>query len=371
MELLDKHEKWRSWLVGFSKAFRSKWKKTKDDEAEEKWQILSDYQERLKNAFGDIIEQSEYLISEYSSCGVDWFYQDVLQNCKPSQCVKDCADIVYYEKPQDEKYKGTFLLRLASLIYEKFGFVDGRIYPEPPEPLPDDAEQWQVDDWKEEMDDACSGIVWEEKLECDWLVVYVLIFAFYAALKNEEVLFLVKEGEEAELNGGELTEAAAPTPAVAKKKEKWKNDTLTLEEKKGSTDWRNVFTDRANKYFDKAIEKGWMAEKPEYGYEWTFICEAPEQALAYFSYRVYNKKKPPYKKLGFLFGKIIDPNSNSNPISKNAYKLLHETDWYTQFISNQKKALSTEERNKEWNNLPKWFRDLMRFFNPPKKEDAQ
>jgi len=73
------------------------------------------------------------------------------------------------------------------------------------------------------------------------------------------------------------------------------------ENKKTSKEEKStIITDRAKKYFDKAIAVGYMAET-ETGYKWLFGGNKGQVRLGYFCYKVFTQPRP-INELERLFG---------------------------------------------------------------------
>lgn len=65
----------------------------------------------------------------------------------------------------------------------------------------------------------------------------------------------------------------------------------------------SIITERAKKYFDRAIEAGYM-EATETGYKWIWGGSRGKARLSYFLYKIFNPdgcQVTPYKRLGELF----------------------------------------------------------------------
>lgn len=88
-------------------------------------------------------------------------------------------------------------------------------------------------------------------------------------------------------------------------------------------------TDRATKYFNRAINVGWM-EKTTNGYKWKWGEPRGKARLGYFLKNIYNPdgcNHIPYKGLENLFGvKRLDISIDQTMIAKNPQKWREEID---------------------------------------------
>ncbi len=177
---------------------------------------------------------------------------------------------------------------------------------------------------------------------------------------SEEELTCIQEEPQKDIETAPQTIAPKPqameveSAHVTKQEEE---DNTTLAEKKADKEWiQKVFTARANKYFAKAIDVGYMQET-ETGYQWTYSNEF--QPIVYFFMRIYDKGKPPYKKLQALF-RI--PSQLRNVATE-----LRWADWYEDALERDKLIAQGKDPEKDAPHKLKdpteWYIELKKFFD--------
>ncbi len=172
------------------------------------------------------------------------------------------------------------------------------------------------------------------------LIVFAHTVCLFTVMHNERKQVL-KDAKYARLNLEELQTTAPEPQGKAKAKKKTKQP-------------REVFTERAKKYFAKAEEAGYM-EKVGEQYKWLY--HGGTVALVYFFIRIYEPESPPYEQLEPVFGVKNLTSSRSN---------LVKSTWYKHELKRQKMSpeeLKLEERMQKLVKPSSWFPELKNFFD--------
>ncbi len=170
------------------------------------------------------------------------------------------------------------------------------------------------------------------------MIVFAHTVCLYTVMHNE-IKPLLKDARYAGLNPDELRNTPTP-PSKEDKVKKTKQP-------------REVFTERAKKYFAKAEKAGYL-KKVGNKYEWLY--RGGTVALVYFFIRIYEPKSPPFKQLQPLFGVEGLTSSRRN---------LEKTDWYKDEMERQKMSqeeLARERRERNLKEPKEWFLELKCFF---------
>ncbi len=169
----------------------------------------------------------------------------------------------------------------------------------------------------------------------------------FIALKNEKT----KLKRDAYIYGVKLPDEEDRQPAKPAKGKEPGEETQKVKRSANRTN-REILTERAEKYFAKATEMGYMATSGD-GYSWLFFG-GMTVALVYFLIRVYEPQSPPYSRLEALFGVGNLTQSQNGLVNR---------DWYRDEMRREK--MTENERNSRYNRLkepPRWFVEMKNFF---------